>query len=132
MSGLNYSWKKYRIQVDGIDFAEVESSQFTDEQALEFVYGTGDLPQDLVEGNISFTGSLTIRLGELQKLFTKYATATISGLPFLTMVEKFENGLGQIVTKTYMSLKFDKADSSINQGDPSTKVSLTWKCLNIK
>lgn len=129
--GSKHAWKGYGIQLGGIQFVTLQSLEKDPSRSLEFVYGTGEEPQDLVSGDRQYSGTVTIEKQELVILLDAFAANTALDLPPLPIIEKSENAQGQLVTYTYVNAQFESEGHAINRNDPQSPIKLPFKALGM-
>jgi hypothetical protein len=129
--GNKHSFKNFGIQIGTRQFASLKSIKHDPTQVLDYAYGTGNEPQDLVDGNRAYTGTIVIERQELTFLLNDYNVNTILDLPPVALIEKSENGLGQLSVYTYTNAKFESQGHSINQGDPESPIEIPFKALGV-
>ena len=130
--GNKHSFKDYGLQIGPLQFASLMAIDEDPKQSLEYAYGTGNEPQDLVTGNREYTGTVTIEKQELIFLLNGYGANSIIDLPPISMVQKSENGLGQLETITWQNVLFEGEGRSINQNDKESPVKIAFKALGRK
>jgi hypothetical protein len=129
--GNKHSFKNFGLQIGSQQFASLKSIKHDPSQSLDYTYGTGNEPQDLIAGNRQYTGTIIIEKQELTFLLDSYGANSILDLPPVALIEKSENGLGQLVTYTYKNTLFESEGHSINQNDPESPIELPFKALGM-
>lgn len=103
----------------------------------EYIYGAGNEPVDINEGNVSYGGSVTIlgyELDALDKAAQAAGYDSISRVPHeqVTMVVKMQKTKADpVVMYSVTGIAFDGAEDKLNQGDKNREVTLSFKAMNI-
>jgi hypothetical protein len=132
INGGSHAFKSYGLQIGSMQFASLKSIEHSPSQSLEYTYGTGAEPQDLVATNRTYTGTVTIERRELTNLLNSMGVNTMLDLPPVALIEKSENGQGQLVTYSYIQTMFENEGHAINQNDADSPVKLPFKALGMK
>lgn len=103
----------------------------------EYVYGAGNEPVDINEGNVSYSGSVTL-LGYEFDALDKAAQAagydSISRVPHeaVNMVVKMQKSKSDpVVMYSVTGIAFEGAEDKQNQGDKNREVTLSFKAMSI-
>lgn len=103
----------------------------------EYVYGAGNEPIDINEGNVSYSGSVTLLGYELDALDKAAQTAgydSISRVPHeaVNMVVKLQKSKSDpVVMYSVTGIAFEGAEDKQNQGDKNREVTLSFKAMSI-
>lgn len=103
----------------------------------EYVYGAGSEPIDINEGNVTYTGSVTLLGYELDALDRAAQAAgydSISRVPheLVTMVVKLQKSKGDPVTMySVTGIAFEGAEDKQSQNDKNREITLSWKAMSI-
>lgn len=103
----------------------------------EYVYGAGNEPIDINEGNVSYSGSVTLLGYELDALDKAAQTAgydSISRVPHeaVNMVVKMQKSKSDpVVMYSVTGIAFEGAEDKQNQGDKNREVTLSFKAMSI-
>lgn len=103
----------------------------------EYVYGAGNEPIDINEGNVSYSGSLTLLGYELDALDKAAMTAgydSISRVPheLVTMVVKMQKSpVDPIVMYSVTGVAIEGSEDKQSQGDKNREITLSFKAMSI-
>lgn len=103
----------------------------------EYVYGAGNEPIDINEGNVSYTGSVTLLGYELDALDRAARSAgydSITRVPheLITMVVKMQKSVrDRVVMYTVTGISFEGQEDSQNQNDKNREITLAFKAMSI-
>lgn len=132
-----FAWKEFSVMVDGFPLITIQDAEYTTDKDIEEIYGAGDDPQFLAEGNKKYSGSIEVLQSDYETLV---ATAKTRGLDDVTDLEvdllfsfipQNATQLNKTVVDRASGVKFTKSGKKISQGK-GAKISLPWKCLKIK
>ena len=104
----------------------------------EYVYGAGNEPVDINEGNVSYGGSVTIlgyELDALDKAAQAAGYDSISRVPHeqVTMVVKMQKSKADpIVMYSVTGIAIEGAEDKQSQGDKNREVTLSFKAMSIE
>lgn len=103
----------------------------------EYVYGAGNEPIDINEGNASYTGSITVLGYELDALDRAAQAAgydNITRVPHesINMVVKLQKSKNDpLVMYSVTGISFESTDDGQNQNDKNREVNLPFKAMYI-
>ena len=103
----------------------------------EYVYGAGNEPVDINEGNVSYSGSVTMlgyELDALDKAAIQAGYGSISRVPHeqVSMVVRMQKTkLDPVVVYSVTGIAFEGAEDKLNQGDKNREVTLSFKAMLI-
>ena len=127
VSDLIYSWCNIRILFPRAEFS-AQSIGYDDEVNKEAVYGMGQMPRGLGQGNYSATGKMELTRGEFQALLD-YCKAEGVGLYRLVIpqiIVAYANNGERTRIDVLKNVTPTKSSQTSNQGDANLKVSLDF------
>lgn len=134
-----FAWKNIKLLVDGRLITELTDIEYAPEKNLEDIYGAGDEPQFIGEGNKSYSGSLEMLQSGYEALVAEAkirggvdvtdmeVTAVIAYVP----KEPQQATLKTIVDRV-VGIKFSKGGKKFGQGNTHIKVQLPFKALRVE
>lgn len=133
MTGFNsneYGWKDVTIGVDGQVMLTALGISFKDDVERELIYGKGDKPIGVNDGNVKYEGELKIHQSELQKLMLLKGNKGTKGLRDLTIVVAYSKGL-RVTTRTLIGCAITSSGEGYNQNDKFAEITLPFIFLDI-
>ncbi len=131
-SSKQYSWKDLSVAYGGRIIEGITENEYEIEQDDDFLYGRGNEPHDIIEGNISYKGKLTLWQSELEAMIRDAPGKKLSNLrPDIVNTYASEEG-GQITTDICGNVKFGGYKKSFKQGDKNMLVELPYKFTRYK
>lgn len=103
----------------------------------EYVYGAGNEPVDINEGNVTYTGSVTILGYELDALDRAAQAAgydSITRVPheLVSMVVKLQKSKADpVVMYSVTGIAFEGVEDKQSQNDKNREITLSWKAMSI-
>ena len=134
-----YAWKNLNIIILGRIITGITDVEYTPERNVEAIYGAGDKPQFLGEGNKSYSGSIELLQNEYEALVEEAkkqggdsvcdleADIVINYLP-----KEPAQALLKMVTDRVVGAKFTSAGKKLTQGDTHQKISLPFVALDVE
>jgi len=131
INGTAYTHADIVLNVLGMPIIEVTEISYSDPQAIEFNYGTGNLPVSRSFGNVEPAGSITISLKEFNKITALAVDGRIQNIPDFPIGVNYAPE-GQDFRRDRLTLcRFKGGDISTSQGDTNTYVTLELSIANI-
>lgn len=129
------AWKHVSIKVLGKTIVGIESFEFEKNTETEYLYGAGDNPIDIQEGNKAYPGSIGVLKHELDYMNDAALAAgylDISEVPheaivITTLFKKRDGDPTRTITST--GVKFGDLKISMSQNAKSTIVPLPFKAM---
>lgn len=126
-----YGWKDLSIVLGGRIIEGVTEVEYAKKQATDFLYGRGNDPHDIVEGNNEYEGKITVWQSELEAMTRDAPSKDITKLrPDIIVTYAAEEG-GQTVTDILKNVKFPEYKKGFKQGDKNMLVELPFKFTKI-
>ncbi len=130
-SSKQYGWKDLSIVLGGRIIEGVTEVEYTKKLATDFLYGRGNDPHDIVEGNNEYEGKITIWQSELEAMTRDAPSNDITKLRPDIIVSYIEESGGQTVTDILKNVKFSEYKKALKQGDKNMLVELPFKFTKI-
>ena len=110
---------------------EVTEISYSDPQAIEFNYGTGNMPVSRSYGNVEPQASITISMKEFNKITALAIDGRIQNIPDFPIGINYAPE-GQDFRRDRLTLcRFKGGDISTSQGDTTVYVKLDLSVANI-
>lgn len=119
INGRNYGWADVSALINGLPFYGITEIEYTDNQEISNVYGAGSRPVSRGYGKITFTGSCTMSMEDLEKLQKASPTGRIQDLPEFPIVVAYVPETGTLVTHTLKYCRFKNNGRAMKEGDVS-------------
>lgn len=135
-----YDWKSFKLILDGKPIAQFTDLEITPEKNLEDIYGAGDTPQFIGEGNKSYTGSIEFLQSEYEALVAeakKRGGDDITDLEMSAVLAYVPKGnaaaiLTKTITDRIVGMKFSSAGKKMTQGATHFKMSVPFRALRFE
>ena len=128
-----YAWKDLEVVVLGRPLIRILNVKYESSQKLEELYGRGQNPLNINEGNYSFKGEITIGQSELIALQQKAKQLGYNSILKLKFDINIAYSLDGIVTRnTCKSGRIEKFEEGMKQGDTAMEISLPFKFTGIE
>lgn len=120
-----YGWKDVEVSVDGRILVGALGVKFSDSIERELLYGKGNKPLGVQDGNVKYEGELTIHQGELEKLIQATGNKGAEGLKNLTIVFSYSKE-GRITTRTLIGCAATSIGEEYKQNDKFATVAVPF------
>jgi len=131
ISSKNYSWSNLQVVALGRKYQGITGVRYKRNVDLEEVYGAGDEPMDIAEGNKSYEGEITLLQSELEAM--QRAGAFDSGANGVDIIHAYVPKDGTpITTDIVVGAKFSGVEKALAQNDKKMEVTLPYKALGIQ
>ncbi|MDY0102826.1 MAG: hypothetical protein RBS07_07780 [Lentimicrobium sp.] len=129
-----YAWKDIEVVMLGRPIVRLLEVKYKVTKETKEIYGRGQNPLGIQEGNKKYEGEIKIGQSELEALINK-AQQVVPGsdptdLPQFNVAISFEK-LGVLRTDVLVGVKLQEFEKAMKQGDSDMEVSLPFKCLAI-
>lgn len=132
-----FSWSHTTVKVLGATMIGIDGMGFNKKFDKEVIYGAGNDPIDIQNGNKSYDGTLDLKKYEVDKLNDAALAAgyeDISEVPHeaITIITSFKKGAGDKTrTITATGVAFTALPQSMKQGDKQMQISLPFIAIKI-
>jgi hypothetical protein len=133
-----FAWKNIIAIIGGRPVAGISDIEYTTEKELEPVYGVGDSPQFIGEGNKSYSGTIELLQNDYEALVEAAKNDggdDVTDLELsivVTYIPKGTASLPKTVIDRLVGVKFSSDGKKMSQGDKHLKMSLPFLCLGIE
>lgn len=127
-----YSWCDISVAFGGRILEGITEVEYTEKVEKELLYGRGCKPHNIVRGNSSFEGKLSIWQSELEAMTRDATNKNILGLEFDVVIAYVPNDGGQIVTDILKNVQFTEVKKAMKQGDKNMVVELPILFTDVK
>lgn len=124
-----YSWAECEIRLNGQFLIGVTGVRWDDQQEKEYVYGKGNMPLAIKNGNERVEGSITLLQSDLERLQDMAPLGKMTKFAGISLQVAFANISGMVVRYSIIGLDFTGAPMSINQNDKFMQVELPFMAL---
>ncbi len=121
-----YSWRDVEIAVNGRVLIGALGIDFSDEVERELIYGKGNLPLGINDGNVKYEGEVTLHQSELEKLIQATGNKGALGLRRLTISLAYANEEGRLTTRTLVNVAINKVGEAYKQGDKFAEITVPF------
>lgn len=125
-----YGWKDLEVSVNGRPLADILGFEFSEEIESELIYGKGNKPIAIQDGNIKYEGNLIIHKSELDRLIASTGNRGIVGLRNLTITSAMVKD-GGISTRTFVKCRITKLPEGWKQNDKFAEITCPFIFLDI-
>jgi hypothetical protein len=133
-----FAWKNIMAIIGGRPVAGITDIEYTTEKELEEVYGVGDSPQFIGEGNKSYKGTIELLQADYEALVEAAKNDggdDVTDLELSIVVSYIPKGIADLpktVIDRLVGVKFSSDGKKMSQGDKYLKMSLPFVCLGIE
>lgn len=131
INGIAYTWAQIKVSIGGVEVVGITQVTYDDEQEMQDNYGQGNYPVSRATGKITYTGSITLHMTEVEALQAASPTGRIQDLKeFPVFVSYLPEG-GTLVRHKLEFCRFTKNSRDVSQGDMEIGVELPLIIGNI-
>lgn len=106
INGVEYTHADIILQILGVPVVGVTSIDYRDMQEITANHGTGHLPVSVGIGAVSFEGTITLTMKEVQRLTTSAPNGRIQNIPLFDIRVNYLTEAGDIISHRLKSCKF--------------------------
>lgn len=125
-----YSWDSVEIAINGVVIIGALGIKFSQEVESELVYGKGNRPLGINDGNIKNEGEITVHQSELDKLLAATGNRWVAGLKNLTITSALIKE-GRISTRTFAGCRITSIGEEYKQNDKWAEIALPFIFLDV-
>ena len=122
-----FGWKDISVAYKGKIYEGIEECEYSKKQATDFLYGRGNDPHDIVDGNNEYEGKLSLWLGTIHQMEDDAPGGDITKLRGDIIVAYANDSLAPSRTDVLKNIKFSEFKKGGKQGDKYMKVELPFK-----
>ncbi|MDR3350704.1 MAG: hypothetical protein LBN98_03515 [Prevotellaceae bacterium] len=133
-----FAWKNIIAIIGGRPIAGITDIEYKTDKDIDFIYGAGDSPQFIGEGNKSCSGTIELLQNDYEALVEAAKNGggdDITDLEVSIVVSYIPKGtanLPKTVVDRLVGVKFSSDGKKMTQGDKFLKISLPFLCLGIE
>lgn len=118
INGEAYTWSQIKLNILDQRIAGVSSISYDEEQEMQNNYGAGNMPVSQGLGRVSYSGSLSLQMEELEALQNAAPNRRLQAIPAFDIVVSFiPEGGSNIVNHTLKACRFKNNGREISEGD---------------
>ena len=119
-----YEWSSVKLFMLGRFVTGLKGVSYTAKQEKEYVYGTGNEPRAVLQGNRSYEGEIKLLQSELEALIASSPEKDALQLQFDIVVSYTPSGNLQIVTDTLKGCELTEVPKSMQQNDKMMEIAI--------
>ena len=133
-----FAWKNITVIIEGRPIAGITDIEYDTEKELEEIYGAGDSPQFIGEGNKKYSGTIELLQNDYEALVEeakKRGGDDVTDLETSITIAYIPQGLANLpkmVVDRVSGVKFSSDGKKMAQGDRFAKMSMPFVCLGIE
>lgn len=117
--GEMIGWNNITVNIFGRDLEGITELSYTDEVAVEGVYGAGRMPVGFSKGNYSATAKITLKKEESLAIMNSLPPGVrIQDIPPFSVIAKYEKD-GSIFNDVIQNCIFKNSGAEVKQNDGS-------------
>ena len=125
INGAEPSWGNLKVNIAGFQESAITAINYEDDQAIENIYGAGQIPVGRGYGNITPKASLTVLRSAVEAIRDSSDTRRLQDIaPFDIVVCFIPMNGSKIVIHKIRNCQFTKDALDIKQGDTKNEVTL--------
>ncbi len=128
-----YAWKDLEVVVLGRPLVRILDVKYEASQKVEEIFGRGQQPLGLQEGNYTYKGEIKIGQSELEAMIQKAKELGLSSILKLKFDVNIAYSLDGIITRDVCrSGRIEKFEKGMKQGDTAMEIALPFKFTRIE
>lgn len=131
-SSKQYAWKDLSIVFGGRILEGITEIEYTEKREKDYLYGRGSKPYEILWGNSSYEGKITVWQSELEAMTRDSTDKDMLSLEFDIVVTYAPSDGGQIVTDILKKVQFSEVKKALKQGDRNMPVELPILFTDVK
>lgn len=131
------AWHQTELKLLGRTVKGLRGFSYKKTAEKEHLYGAGNDPLDIQDGNKAYEGSITVlgyELDQLNETARLVGFADITEVPHEAIVATLKYQKTKLDKKVFIAISgiaFSEWGSEMKQGDKNREVQLPFKCMNI-
>jgi hypothetical protein len=126
-----YAWKDITVQIGDTVLTGIQGVRYKETRDDQYVYGKGNKPLSIQEGNIAYDGSITILQNELQALEEAAPEGNILNYKNLQILVAYEKN-DAFTMDIVKGAKFVEREKSFQQNAPNMTIELPIMFLDLQ
>ncbi len=131
-STKQYGWKDITVVIGGKVIPGITNVEYNQKQDNKYLYGRGNNPHEILEGNNEFDGKIELWQSELEALTLTAPNKDITKLRFDIVVSYTPEDDGIIVTDVMKQCKITEVKKGQKQGDTHSLHELPLMFLGVE
>lgn len=131
-SSKQYKWADISVVMGGRILEGITAVEYTKKREKDFLYGRGDDPHEIVGGNNSYEGKLTLWQSEVEAMIRDAPGKDITKLELEIVIAYVPEDGGQIVTDILKKVQFSEMKKGMVQGDKNMVIDLPFMFTKLK
>jgi hypothetical protein len=136
-----FAWKNLSLMIEGKPIVGLTDIEYKTDKNLEEIYGAGDSPQFIGEGNKTYSGTIEMLQNEYEALVEESkkrggVDVTDLEVDFIVSYVPSKQSAATIAMKTIVDrvvgVKFSSGGKKLKQGDTHQKIGIPFKALRIE
>lgn len=128
----DYTWSSCNIAIEGKILARAKAVEYGEEIDRKELYGKGNKPQDIQDGNQSVKGFVEMLQSDFENVILLTGNKGIAGLRDMNITVAFAAEDGRISTRSIIGAAVTDWKEAIKQGDTEMVVRLPFIGLDVK
>lgn len=125
-----FGWKDVEIAIQGRVVSAALGIKFSEAIERELIYGKGNQPIGVQDGNVKPEGEIKFHQSELERLIQQGGNRGVSGLRDLTITMSMVKD-GRISTRTLIGCAISDIGEEYNQNDKFAEITVPFVFLEI-
>ena len=125
-----FGWPDLSVQIGGRVVAGLRGIRYAEKQEMEYIYGAGNKPLAIAEGNITYEGEVKLLQSELEQLIKLAPGGRLQRLTSQITITYNKDQV--LVTDILTGVRFNEVDKSFDQNGKQMEISLPFMCLDLK
>ena len=117
INGVAYSHSDIIVNILGVPVVGVTEISYSDPQAMELNYGTGNQPISMSMGQVSPAGSITLEMNDVEKLMDVAPAGKIQNIPFFDIGVNFVTEDGKFARHRLKKCRFKGRNFTSSTGN---------------
>jgi len=132
INGRAYGWADITVAPAGVPLFGIRNLEYTDNQEIDNVYGAGNRPVARSYGRVTYSGSVTLSMEELEKLQKVSPTGRLQDIPEFPVIVSYLPETGPVVVHKLQLCRFKNNGRNVNEGDMSVEAKIDLAIGNIE
>ena len=126
INGRAYGWADISCAPAGIPLFGITDVDYSESQEMENIYGAGNRPVARGYGRVSYSGSMTLQMEELERLQAASPGGRLQDIPEFPVIVSYIPEGAKIVTHKLQFCRFKNNGRTVKEGDMTiaTKIEL--------
>lgn len=126
----DYGWKNISVGVNGTLIESIQGASWKEKVDSAPVYGKGNKPRGIQDGNYSYEGQLTLLQSDFRAILKASGNKGLKGLRDMVIDVAYEDDLGGLMTTSCVGVRITEIGEESKQGDKEIPVTLPFIALD--